>query len=254
LVLAASSAQRAQQPSAPAARHTAAPQFKVDPFWPKPLPNRWSMQQVTGIFVDQHDHIWFVNRAAAADGDEIGGDGNPPRIDCCVRGPEIIELDQGGSVVNAWGGPGYITQWPTALQTVIVDKQGFVWVAGTAAQDSILKFTKDGKLVWAWKKNTPPLKPQEQQELITAGKMTWEDSPFRLQDADGGKPILLSNCSCFWNEFRHHYIMIASEVFGATMLGEVWYSEADRPEGRSKPVEKPSGQGATSALTIVFAF
>jgi hypothetical protein len=25
--------------------------------------------------------------------------------------------------------------------------------------------------------------------------------------------------------------MIASEGFGATMLGEVWYSEADRPEG-----------------------
>jgi hypothetical protein len=24
-----------------------APQFRVDPFWPKPLPNRWSMQQVT---------------------------------------------------------------------------------------------------------------------------------------------------------------------------------------------------------------
>ena len=25
-----------------------APMFRVDPFWPKPLPNRWSMQQVTG--------------------------------------------------------------------------------------------------------------------------------------------------------------------------------------------------------------
>ena len=25
--------------------------------------------------------------------------------------------------------------------------------------------------------------------------------------------------------------MIASEVMGATMLGEVWYGEADRPEG-----------------------
>ena len=29
-----------------------APMFKVDPFWPKSLPNRWSMQQVTGIGVD----------------------------------------------------------------------------------------------------------------------------------------------------------------------------------------------------------
>ena len=31
---------------------------------------------------------------------------------------------------------------------MIVDSKGFVWVAGTGAQDSILKYTKDGKLVW----------------------------------------------------------------------------------------------------------
>jgi len=124
-----------------------APVFKVDPFWPKPLPNRWSMQQVTGIHVDSMDHVWFLNRAAAADGDEIGGD-NPARIDCCIRGPEVIELDQDGSVVHSWGGPGYHPLWPTALQTVIADTKGFVWVSGTGAQDSILKFTRDGKFVW----------------------------------------------------------------------------------------------------------
>ena len=79
----------------------AAPTYRVDPFWPKPLPNRWSMQQVTGIHVDHMDHIWFLNRGAAAEGDEIGGGGTPSRIDCCVRGPEVIELDQQGNVVNA---------------------------------------------------------------------------------------------------------------------------------------------------------
>ena len=98
--------------------------------------------------VDHMDHIWFLNRGAVAEGDEIGGGDNPPRIECCVRGPELIELDQEGNVVNAWGGPGYHPQWPTALQTVIADTKGFVWVAGTAAQDSILKFTRDGKFVW----------------------------------------------------------------------------------------------------------
>ncbi|HZW31502.1 MAG TPA: hypothetical protein VFF52_12395 [Isosphaeraceae bacterium] len=88
-----------------------------------------------------------------------------------------------------------------------------------------------GKLVWAWKQDTTPLSPKDQQDLIAAGTMTRAESPFRLQDADGGKPILLNNCSCSWNEYRKKYLMIASEVFGATMLGEVWYSEADRPEG-----------------------
>src|SRR6202171_3323913 len=56
-----------------------APVFRVDPFWPKPLPNRWSMQQVTGLYVEQkNDHIWFLNRGAAADGDEMGGGDTPP--------------------------------------------------------------------------------------------------------------------------------------------------------------------------------
>jgi len=61
--------------------------------------------------------------------------------------------------------------------------------------------------------------------------MTRDESPFRLRDAEGGKPILLNNSSCHWNAYRKKYVMIASEVMGATMLGEVWYAEADRPEG-----------------------
>src|SRR5262245_62118034 len=63
LVIAVASVSAAQQSGVPA--------FQVDPFWPKPLPNRWSMQQVTGIFVDPSDHIWFLNRAAKADADEV---------------------------------------------------------------------------------------------------------------------------------------------------------------------------------------
>ena len=43
-----------------------APLFRVDPFWPGQLPNRWSMQQVTGIYVDHMDHIWFLNRGNGA--------------------------------------------------------------------------------------------------------------------------------------------------------------------------------------------
>jgi hypothetical protein len=155
--------------------------FKVDPFWPKPLPNRWSMQQVTGIHVDHMDHIWFLNRAAVAEGDEIGGGDNPPRIECCVRGPELIELDQEGTVVHAWGGPGYHPQWPTALQTVIADTKGFVWVAGTAPQDSILKFTRDGKLVWDFGHRPPAeaqMMPENNQEtgyLVSKGRFQLDE-------------------------------------------------------------------------------
>lgn len=88
-----------------------------------------------------------------------------------------------------------------------------------------------GKLVWSWKRDTPVLSSQQLSELIQVGKMTREESPFRLQDAATGKPFLLHNASCFWNAYRKKYVMIASELSGATMLGELWYSEADKPEG-----------------------
>src|SRR6202162_1084482 len=163
------------------------PAFRVDPVWPKPLPNRWSMQQVTGLYVEKNnDHIWFLNRGAAADGDEIGGADNPPRIDCCVRGPEVIELDPEGNVINAWGGPGYIPQWPTALQTVIADRDGNIWVAGTAAQDSILKFSRDGKLLWDFghrpPKDAPPLKENNQQTdvLVSKGRFNLDEDAHEI--------------------------------------------------------------------------
>ncbi|HTL56533.1 MAG TPA: hypothetical protein VL361_12690 [Candidatus Limnocylindrales bacterium] len=90
---------------------------------------------------------------------------------------------------------------------------------------------QQGKLIWAWKKATPTLKPQEQEELIKTGLMQAQETPLRLRDPDSGKVVLLNNCSCFWNEYRRRYIMIACEALGATVLGEIWYSEADRPEG-----------------------
>jgi hypothetical protein len=94
-----------------------------------------------------------------------------------------------------------------------------------------LERDNSGRLVWGWKRGTSPLKPQEQEELIAAGLMKPAESPLRLRDPDSGKVILLNSCSCFWNEYRRRYILIACEVLGATVLGEIWYSEAEHPEG-----------------------
>ena len=155
LTLASGPVGRAQVIAGQAVDGNGAPLYRVDPFWPKALPNRWSMQQVTGLHVDHMNHIWFLNRGRAAVPTEIGGDSTGGGL-CCVLGPEVIELDQEGNVVNAWGGPGYHPLWPTSLQTVIADTKGFVWVAGTAAQDSILKFTRDGTFVWDFGHRPPP--------------------------------------------------------------------------------------------------
>ena len=157
LVYFTGSAGEAQVVEGQAVDANGAPQYIVDPFWPKPLPNQWSMQQVTGIHVDHMDHIWFINRGRAALPIELAGELGPGAALCCVRGPEIIELDQEGNVLSAWGGPGYHPLWPTYPQTVIADSNGFVWIGGEAAQDSILKFTRDGEFVWDFGRRPPRL-------------------------------------------------------------------------------------------------
>jgi hypothetical protein len=121
------------------------------------------MQQVTGIYVDHMDHVWFINRHNAPEPTEINGDALGNGL-CCVPGPEIIELDKAGNVVNAWGGPDHHPLWPTSAQTVIADTKGFVWVGGTRPQDSILKFTREGEFVWDFGHRPPPDAPRSEND------------------------------------------------------------------------------------------
>ena len=137
LALAAGSTVHAQVVEGQVVDANGAPAYQVDSFWPKTLPNKWSMQQVTGIGVDDMDLVWFLNRQNAPDPLEIIAESDPRAVLCCVLGPEVIALDQDGDVVHAWGGPSHLPSWPTGLQTVIPDSQGFIWVGGTRAQDSI---------------------------------------------------------------------------------------------------------------------
>jgi hypothetical protein len=47
-----------------------------------------------------------------------------------------------------------------------------------------------------------------------------------------GKAVLLHGASVRWNAYRKRWVMVGVEVMGASMLGEVWYAEADRPRAR----------------------
>ena len=215
-----------------------APQFRVDPFWPKPLPNRWSMQQVTGLHVDHMDHIWFLNRANAAEGDEIGGDGTARRIDCCVRGPELVELDQEGNVVNAWGNAAHHPQWPTNLQTVIADTKGFVWVSGTNPQDSILKFTRDGKFVWDFGHRPPPeavKMPENNQEtgyLINKGRFQLDEVANELYIIQQKRVVIYDASTGAYKRGWGGHGMPLSEVSNAPIPPYTW-TGAPPPDERN---------------------
>jgi DNA-binding beta-propeller fold protein YncE len=123
-----------------------APRFVVDPFWPKPLPNRWIFGQVSGVAVDRHDHVWIVHRPKSLTEDERGATLTPPRSLCCVPAPPVMEFDVEGRLVQAWGGPGPGYDWPANEHGIYVDHQDNVWLAGNGEKDHhLLKFTRAGK-------------------------------------------------------------------------------------------------------------
>ncbi|MBM3472433.1 MAG: DUF4185 domain-containing protein [Armatimonadetes bacterium] len=89
----------------------------------------------------------------------------------------------------------------------------------------------DGKVGWSWKQGVKALSQEDEAKLLKDGKLKAEEARFQLRDAQTGKPVLAHRGSVCWNEYRKRWIMIATQQFGTSMLGEVWYAEADSPTG-----------------------
>ena len=123
------------------------PQFQVDPFWPKPLPNNWIVGQVAGVHVDSDDHIWIVHRPSSLSARETAATDDPPGSKCCYPAPPVLEFDQSGNLLRSWGGPGRGYDWPRSEHGIHL-ADGFVWLAGNGEGDNqLLKFTPDGEFV-----------------------------------------------------------------------------------------------------------
>src|SRR5206468_4325819 len=116
------------------------PSFKVDPFWPKSLPNHWLVGAVAGVAVDSHDHVWIIHRPSTL---------QPNEVRASYRGaPPVLEFDREGTLVSSWGGPGKGYEWPQLEHGIYVDSKNNVWLAGAGEKDNqILKFTHDGKFL-----------------------------------------------------------------------------------------------------------
>jgi DNA-binding beta-propeller fold protein YncE len=125
-----------------------APVYQVDPFWPKPLPNRWGIGQAAGVATDARDHVWVLHRPRTMTADERGAAATPPLSECCIPAPSVIEFDGDGNLVQAWGGPGHHPSWPDNEHGIHVDHKDNVWIAGNGANDHVLlKFTREGRFL-----------------------------------------------------------------------------------------------------------
>jgi hypothetical protein len=92
---------------------------------------------------------------------------------------------------------------------------------------------RDGKPIWRWQADLPPLGSEIEADLVKAGKVRAEHTRFLPANAaDPKERVRLHSGTVRWNDHRKRWVMLAGQIGGkSSLLGEVWYAEAEHPTG-----------------------
>ena len=130
-----------------AAQNHSIPAFEVDASWPK-VPEKWKLGDASSFAVDAQDNVWLLHRPRTLKPEQAA-----------MAAPPVVVFDAAGNFVKAWGGAGSGYDWPEREHGIHIDHKGSVWIGGNncptsglaglkpVADDALLKFTPDGKLV-----------------------------------------------------------------------------------------------------------
>ena len=149
-----------------------------------------------------------------------------------------IRVREGDSEFLMSGIPFPFTRVPAKLSAVMDPTAYESW--SCIKEDEDPKTTKperdgDGKLVWKWRKG-PPVTQKIEQRWLKQNLIELDEARYLPVDADDpDRHVLMHTGSVFWNAHRQRYILIAIEQNydskAPSMLGEVWYSEAESAQG-----------------------
>ena len=154
------------------------PSYRVDPSWPRPLPNHWIVGAVVGVAVDDRDHVWIVHRPSTLQPNETRS--------IWRAAPPVLEFDGDGTLVSSWGGPGPGYEWPQLEHGIHVDAQDNVWLGGGGDKDAqILKFTRAGRFLMQIGHQGKGQGSEDTSNLGGAAHMIVDRAAHELYVADG---------------------------------------------------------------------
>ena len=102
---------------------------------------------------------------------------------------------------------------------------------GSRPEEGRLARDEEGRVAWGWRAGASPLTPEQERRLIRQGALSAAEARWQLRDRDTGRDVLVHRGSTCYNAYRGRYVAIACEYGGTSLLGEVWYAEADAPLG-----------------------
>ena len=188
----------------------AAPDFRVDPLWPQPLPEQAGVQQlfgqVAGIAVDpRNGHIWAVHRPASLLADEFDAKaGKPVTHRCCVAMPPVAEFDAAGKLLRAWSPQGSGFDWPKVEHGIYIDDDGNVWLAGNSVGDNqILKFTQDGRFLMQIGRAGPTEGSNSPTQLGQPANMIVSRGELFVADGYGNKRVIVFDAAT--GAYKRHW-------------------------------------------------
>jgi hypothetical protein len=112
--------------------------------------------------------------------------------------------------------------------------QAYTCVKAEAGADSLKPdIGPNGEPMWRWQVELPPVDSRTESQWVRDGWI--QPAHARFYPADAASPsdrVTLHSGSVRWNSYRQRWVLIAGQVFGKpSMLGEVWYAEAQHPTG-----------------------
>lgn len=88
-----------------------------------------------------------------------------------------------------------------------------------------------GSLLWTWVKRGRAVSYENIDELVRAGIIRADESPYRLRDVHTGQFVSASQCAVAWNPHLKLWVNIVQQRFGDSFAGEIWLSTANSPVG-----------------------
>jgi DNA-binding beta-propeller fold protein YncE len=146
-VFALAAALSALSPTGALAQSRSVPTFAPDPGWPH-VPPQWKLGDISSIAINADGNAFVLHRPRTLKPEDASKAASP-----------VMVFDPNGNYVKSWGGDGPGYEWIQREHGIHIDNKGFVWIGGNncptnglrglkpVADDQLLKFTQDGKLV-----------------------------------------------------------------------------------------------------------
>jgi hypothetical protein len=146
-----------------------------------------------------------------------------------------VVFEDGGMKWLLFGKPALNVRVRATLKDLLDPKgyEAFTCTAVEKNRPTTVQTNDDGKPIWRWQSDLPPMDSETEAELVKAGKLKPEYARFcPLNAADPNERVRIHSGTVRWNEHRKRWVLVAGQIGGkSSLLGEVWYAEAEQPTG-----------------------